>query len=155
MTMRDKDKVTFTSCGSAIKSNQIIRDEIEKQIAEFKRKGGKINDLSPSKDIISAPVFESDLQKTIKEKKRMIAQKRQLSREFAQSPISYMDGGNRANKKASSGHQNSSMTKLKDGTVKYAVVIGATTYGSFTDKKEAIRVRDDARKTLGMSKALY
>lgn len=154
LSLKPGMQMPFTSCGSAINQQQIIRDQINADIEKFLQSGGRINDLTPAKNIIEPPVYESDLQKTMKSKKRERAHKAVASRVFVQSPISYMDGANRAMQKASSGHQNISSKQTKKG-MRHSVVIGSTQYGTYDDIKDALAKRDAQRDILGMEKALY
>lgn len=149
-------QMPFTSCGSAINQQQIIRDQINADIEKFLSKGGRIHDLTPAPNKVIDPLESKELTWANQDKdiKRKRAQKAVLSRLTVQSPISYMDGKNRAKAKGKSGRQNIQEYDRKRGKV-YAVIIGGTQYGSFDDLKDALAKRDAQREILGMEKAHY
>lgn len=155
LSMKPSLQMPFTSCGSAIKQQQVLRDEIDIEIQKYLASGGQIHNLTPAPnnlvdDVEKEPTWSSD----DKAKKRSRAHKAVASRVYIQSPISYMDGANRTMQKASSGHQNIQEVDRKRGTV-YSVTIGSTSYGTCDKLEDAITKRDAQREILGMEKALY
>ena len=151
-----RQQAPFTSLGAAVSFNQSMRDEIAAQTAEFLKRGGKIDCGKPTHNTLEPPAFESDLQRTMKEKKRKRAQSSAASKVFVQSPISYMDGKNRCNGKAASGHQNIYSSVLKDGRTAYRISVGSTHVGViYDDLPCAIAKRDAFRKSNNLGPALY
>lgn len=150
-----RQQAPFTSCESAVKALRHERLMIRLKTAMFLRKGGKIDCGKPTHNTLEMPAYESDLQRTIKAKKRDRAQRSVASRVFVQSPISYMDGANRTTKRAASGHQNITVKTLRDGRKSYSVVVGSTRVGTFYDETTALTERDKYRKANGLDKVLY
>lgn len=148
-TLSTKIDMPFTSCQSAIKTQQALRDELEQQTKEFLRKGGKIDTGAPAKPVNDSTNIESDMAK-----KRKRAHSTVASKMFVNSPIAFHDGKNRANDVAASGHQNISSKMRKNG-MRHTVIIGKTAYGTFEDVKDAIKKRDAQREILGMEPAYY
>lgn len=148
-TLSTKIDMPFTSCQSAIKSQQQVRDELQAQTEYFLRNGGKIDTGAPEKPVNDTTNVESDMAK-----KRKRAHTAVASKMFVNSPIAFHDGKNRANDVAASGHQNIS-TKKRDKGIVHTVIIGKTGYGTFTDINEAIKTRDAQREILGMEPAFY
>lgn len=148
-TLSTKIDMPFTSCQSAIKTQQVLRDEINNDIAKFLRNGGKIDTGTASKPVNDTTNVEADMAK-----KRKRAHSTVASKMFVNSPIAFHDGKNRANGVASSGHQNI-YSKMRKNGMRHTVIIGKTAYGTFEDVKDAIKKRDAQREILGMEKAHY
>lgn len=148
-TLSTKTDMPFTSCQSAIKTQQVLRDEINNDIARFLRNGGKIDTGAPAKPVNDITNVEVEMAK-----KRKRAHTAVASKMFVNSPIAFHDGKNRANDVAASGHQNI-YTKMRKAGIRHTVIIGKTAYGTFSDIKEALAMRDEVRKNLGMEPAYY
>lgn len=146
-TLSTKTDMPFTSCQSAIKTQQVLRDEINNDIANFLRKGGKIN--TGTQPINDKTNIENDMAKKRKRANTAVA-----SKMFVNTPIAFHDGKNRANDFAASGHQNI-YSKMRKVGMRHTIIIGKTAYGTFSDINEALAKRDEVRKTLGMEPAFY
>lgn len=142
-----KIDMPFTSCQSAIKSQQVLRDELNNDIANFLRNGGKINTGTQPVNITTN--VESDIAKKRKRANKIVASKMLIN-----SPIAFHDGKNRANDVAASGHQNI-YSKVRKAGLRHTVIIGKNAYGTFSDINEALAKRDEVRKALDMEPAFY
>lgn len=150
MTLREeslstKEQAPFASTGSMINAMQAERDNIQRLTDEFLRKGGRVTDATGV--VIQQAKSKQRQQMDEKRKKTKNAINSKLT---VQSPVGFFDGKNRVKERATSGHMN-----IQTKGDKHIVTIGKVGYGTFKDINEAIRVRDEARAALKMSRAAY
>lgn len=129
-TLKDRIEAPFSSTGSAIKERQSLRDDLEKEIAQFLARGGRINEGPPVKP--QKEIFEPG---------------------FGSLEDFPPDTKRRKTAKPKSGHENVEITKLKDGGNNYRVIIAGISYGTFTTKEDAVERRDQVRALLKMRRA--
>lgn len=128
-SLDDKVEVAFASTGSAIKAKQSVRNDLEKEIAEFLARGGRISEdplEKPKKDIFEPG--QGSLEDFPPDKRRKT-------------------------QKAKSGHENIETNNLKGGGKTHRVVICGMGYGAYSDINEAIERRDQVRALLKMRPA--
>jgi hypothetical protein len=137
----------FTSCGSAIVTNESIRKELRGDIAEFINRGGKITEYSPTGNVIAEPKIEPH---TKPEKRKHTG-----ARPMSNSPITLIPYKNRATARSEHG-QNIRKYKSK-GSEYYWVQIGALELGKGEqwDHKKALQIRDKVRAENKMPPADY
>lgn len=62
-TLSTKSDMPFTSCQSAIKTQQALRDSLNYAVEEFLRNGGKIDTGAPVKPVNDTTNVEADMAK--------------------------------------------------------------------------------------------
>lgn len=143
--------------------NQSAHDEISNQIAEFLKKGGKVDVIAPGacKDTI-------EFNKTIESKKQADARE-QFQNTPKPKPISLAvkkeisEAENKARKKAKKMNVPNPENRAKSGYMnihtlpngKHVLTIKSMHFGTFIDLREAIAKRDVEREFLGLPKAEY
>lgn len=137
----------FTSFGSAIVANEIIRKELNGDIAEFINRGGRITEYSSRGDVIVEPVVTP----VTDNKKRL----RIRTGHKDLSPITMIPYKNRNTTRSPHG-QNIRKYKAK-GAEYYWVQIGAVELGKGEqwDHKKALQIRDKVRAENKMPPADY
>lgn len=140
---RDVPQMPFSSAGSAVKANQLLRDELQRQVDEFLLSGGKTTVLDATNRIIEQPpVIDIPIKRG--------ARPRPLNE---LTPITMVPYKLRNASKSKWG-QNIRTNKFEDV---FWVQVGAVELGRGKNltKKEAIELRDVYRKSAGMPPAEY
>ena len=140
---KDLPQMPFSSAGSAVKANQALRDEMQRQVDEYILAGGKTTQYDPTNRIIEPePIIDIPIKRG--------ARPRPLNE---LTPVTLVPYKVRNTTKSKWG-QNIRTNKFENV---FWVQVGAIELGRGKNltHKEAIDIRDSYRRTVGMPPAEY